>query len=89
MGWNLVDRRARLPAASERTIWVDGEPREVGPVDVRAPTYPASASLRFTEWSAREENRNLLLMRSRYRQPFGTFSGDAARRPASWPRATA
>jgi hypothetical protein len=32
--------------------------------------------VRFSEWSAREENLNLLLFRSRYRQPFGTFSGE-------------
>ncbi len=32
-------------------------------------------SLEFTEWAAREEDMNVLLMRSRYRQPFGTFTG--------------
>ena len=31
--------------------------------------------LRFEEWSAREDHTNLLLFRSDYRQPFGTFSG--------------
>ena len=39
------------------------------------PTCRRSGGLRFSEWSAREENRNLLLLRSRYRQPFGTFAG--------------
>ena len=32
--------------------------------------------LRFTEWSAREDHTNLLLFRSDYRQPFGTFEGE-------------
>jgi hypothetical protein len=32
--------------------------------------------LRFSEWSAREEHVNLVLFRSDYRQPFGSFSGE-------------
>jgi hypothetical protein len=31
--------------------------------------------LDFREWSARESNRNLVVLRNRYRQPFGEFSG--------------
>ena len=31
--------------------------------------------LDFREWSARESNRNLVVMRNRYRQPFGEFTG--------------
>jgi hypothetical protein len=34
------------------------------------------AGLDFTPWSERRENRNLLVARSRYRQPFGNFSGE-------------
>ena len=60
-------------------MWVDGEPSEVGPVafapDLSQVTFAEGGSLEFTEWAAREEDMNLLLMRSRYRQPFGTFSG--------------
>ena len=36
----------------------------------------AVGELRFEEWSAREDHTNLLLFRSDYRQPFGTFSGE-------------
>ena len=32
--------------------------------------------LAFHEWSAREERMNMLLLRSTYRQPFGTFEGE-------------
>ena len=39
--------------------------------------------------ASRERRENLLLVRSSYRQPFGTFSGDAARRGRDSPRATA
>ena len=79
MSWNLVAGVHDAPADSERTVWVDGEPAEVGPVtfapDLSQVTFAEGGSLEFTEWAAREEDMNLLLMRSRYRQPFGTFSG--------------
>ena len=73
-GWNLVAGVHDSPQHSERTIWIDGEPREAGPVAFE-PDLSRVGDLRFSEWSAREENRNLMLLRSRYRQPFGTFSG--------------
>jgi hypothetical protein len=79
VSWNLVAGVHDAPTESERTVWVDGVPAEVGPVafspDLSQVTFAEGGSLEFTEWAAREENRNLLLMRSRYRQPFGTFSG--------------
>jgi hypothetical protein len=74
VAWNLVDGVHDAPRASERTVWLDGEPHEVEPVAF-ADDLSAVGELRFTEWSAREEHRNLLLMRSHYRQPFGSFSG--------------
>lgn len=75
VGWNLVDGIHDAPQRSERTVWVDGEPREVGQVGF-APDLSAVAGLRFTEWSAREDNTNLLWLRSVYRQPFGAFAGE-------------
>jgi hypothetical protein len=79
VSWNLVAGVHDAPTDSERTVWVDGEPAEVGPVafapDLSQVTFAEGGSLEFTEWAAREEDMNLLLMRSRYRQPFGTFSG--------------
>lgn len=79
VSWNLVAGVHDAPVDSERTVWVDGEPAEVGPVafapDLSQVTFAEGGSLQFTEWAAREEDRNMLLMRSRYRQPFGTFSG--------------
>jgi Protein of unknown function (DUF2804) len=74
VAWNLVDGVHDDPRASERTVWVDGEPHEVGPV-VFAPDLSAVGELRFDEWVAREDRTNALLLRSSYRQPFGTFSG--------------
>lgn len=74
VGWNLVAGIHDAPDASERTVWVDGDPHEVGPVAF-APDLSAVAGLRFGEWSAREDHTNLLLLRSHYRQPFGSFAG--------------
>lgn len=59
---------------SERTVWIDGEPGEVGPVRF-APDLSAVGGLRFAAEAQRSRRENLGLVRSRYRQPFGTFSG--------------
>jgi hypothetical protein len=72
--WNLVTGVHDAVEASERTVWIEGEPREVGPVEF-APDLSRVAGLAFTEWSAREDNTNALLLKTKYRQPFGTFKG--------------
>src|SRR5919106_111921 len=63
------------PAASERTLWVDGEPREVDPQPFAA-DLSSVGGLRFTQWCEREDHTNLWLFRSDYRQPFGAFAGE-------------
>jgi hypothetical protein len=79
VAWNLVTGVHDSPQHSERTLWVDGESQELGPLafapDLSGVTFQEGGSLDFTEWSAREEHTNLLLMRSDYRQPFGAFAG--------------
>jgi hypothetical protein len=74
VAWNLVTGVHDALEASERSVWIEGEPREVGPVEF-APDLSRVGELAFTEWGAREDDTNALLLRSRYRQPFGTFSG--------------
>jgi hypothetical protein len=76
VGWNLVNGVNDGPTASERTVWVDGEPAEVEPVPI-APDLSHAGDLVFHEWpdSARVDDTNALVFRSRYRQPFGSFSG--------------
>ena len=74
VAWNLVDGVHDAPGASERTVWVEGEPHEVAPLDF-APDLSRVGELDFRQWSAREANMNLIVMRNRYRQPFGEFSG--------------
>ena len=79
VAWNLVTGIHDASHDSERTLWVDGVPQELGPVafapDLSSVTFQEGGGLDFTEWSAREEHMNMLLMRSDYRQPFGTFKG--------------
>ena len=79
VAWNLVTGIHDAPRDSERTLWIDGAPQELGPVtfadDLSSVAFREGGALGFSEWSAREEHMNLLVMRSDYRQPFGTFSG--------------
>ena len=74
VAWNLVDGVHDAAENSERTVWIDGEPREVPPQEFAA-DLSRVGELDFREWSAREARVNLGLMRNRYRQPFGEFSG--------------
>jgi hypothetical protein len=79
VGWNLVTGVNDAPVGSERCVWIDGEPREVGPVrfadDLSRVSFSEGGGLDFVAWGAREDQTNLLLLRSSYRQPFGTFAG--------------
>jgi hypothetical protein len=56
-------------------VWVDGEPHEVGPVEF-APGLAAVGDMRFSAEAVRSQRENLLVMRSDYEQPFGSFSGE-------------
>ncbi len=79
VGWNLVAGVHDTDGASERTLWIDGEPRELGrnsfAEDLSSVSFAEGGRLDFADWSAREDHTNLLAFRSDYRQPFGTFSG--------------
>ena len=79
LAWNLVAGINDPPRGSERTVWVDGVPVEVGPAtfadDLSAVRTDDGADLRFAAEAVRERRENLLLVRSAYRQPFGTFAG--------------
>jgi hypothetical protein len=74
LAWNLVVGVNDPPAGSERTVWVGGEAVEPGPVTFAA-DLSTVGDLRFRPEAVREATTNLLLVRSHYRQPFGTFSG--------------
>ncbi|MDO8209439.1 DUF2804 family protein [Conexibacter sp. CPCC 206217] len=77
--WNLVEGINDPLTGSERTVWLDGEPRETAPArfapDLSGVSTDDGATLRFAAEAVREREENMLLVRSSYRQPFGTFSG--------------
>lgn len=79
VAWNLVTGIHDDPRASERTVWTEGQPTEVGPVrfedDLSGIDFQTGERLDFREWSAREDRTNAILLRTTYRQPFGEFSG--------------
>ena len=79
IGWNLVAGVNDEPSGSERCIWTDGVPSEPGPVtfapDLSSVSFSEGGGLSFTSWGAREDRTNYLVIRSEYRQPFGTFTG--------------
>jgi hypothetical protein len=74
VAWNLVDGIHDGPRASERTVWEDGAPREVGPVSFAA-DLGAVGGLRFTAEARRARRDRMVLLESDYEQPFGTFAG--------------
>lgn len=75
VAWNLVTGVNDPPRGSERTVWIDGEPLETPPC-VFAADLSSVDGLRFTAEAVRESRQNRLLLRSFYRQPFGTFDGE-------------
>ena len=75
VAWNLVDGVHDAPEASERTVWVEGSPHEVGPVEFAA-DLSTVGGLRFRAWCAREDHTRRGPFRSDYVQPFGSFAGE-------------
>jgi hypothetical protein len=79
VAWNLVTGINDPPSGSERAVWVDGAPREVGPVqfadDLSSIAFSEGGALRFAAEATRERHDDLVLLRSDYVQPFGVFEG--------------
>jgi hypothetical protein len=74
LAWNLVEGIHDSATNSERTLWVDGVPSELPPTAIAA-DLSAAGALSFRAEATRERSENRILVRSRYRQPFGRFSG--------------
>jgi len=70
--WNLVEG-LHDGSPSERTVWVDGEPHEVGPQPFDG--LARVGDLEFTATATRAKRENYLVIASDYEQPFGTFTG--------------
>lgn len=79
VAWNLVTGLHDTDGASERTVWVDGEPREVGPVrfaGLESVAFAEGGELRFRAEATRTRRDDLKVFVSAYEQPFGTFAGE-------------
>jgi Domain of unknown function (DUF2804), C-terminal len=79
LAWNLVSGVNDPPTGSERAVWVGGVPHEVGPVrfaaDLTSIGGEDGSLLSFEAEAERSRRENLVLVRSYYRAPFGSFSG--------------
>jgi hypothetical protein len=78
VAWNLVTGINDPPQGSERAIWIDGAPNE--PAPVRFPpadeiAFEGGGALRFAAESEHTHDDNYLVIRSRYRHRFGSFTG--------------
>jgi hypothetical protein len=81
LAWNLVDGVHDGPTGSERAIWIDGVPYEPPPVAFDAElrevrSADGALALRCAHEAVRKRDDNLILVRSTYEQPFGTFTGE-------------
>ncbi|WP_037577816.1 DUF2804 family protein [Phaeacidiphilus oryzae] len=76
--WNLVSGIHDARSASERTVWVDGEAREVPAVEFSGDLTTVTGGgteLRFTAEAERARRDRLVVVDSAYRQPFGGYRG--------------
>jgi len=79
LAWNLVSGVNDPQSGSERAVWVAGEPHEASPVafaeNLSKITCEDGSQLEFHAEAERSHRENLLIVKSDYRAPFGTFSG--------------
>ena len=79
VAFNAITGLFDTPTQSERTVWVDGNAREVGPNtfadDLSTVSFTEGGTLRFQPEALIEHHDNLLLVRSDYFHWFGTYTG--------------
>jgi hypothetical protein len=79
VAWNLVSGVNDPPSGSERAVWIDGQPREAPAVqfseDLKRIACADGSTLRFHAEAERSHDANMIVVKSRYRAPFGAFSG--------------
>lgn len=79
LAFNLVEGVNDPLTGSERAVWVQGVPHEAPPVsfasDLTEIRAQDGSKLRFAPEAQRRRRENMLLVRSDYQAPFGTFSG--------------
>lgn len=80
LAFNLVQGVNDPPTGSERAVWVGSVPHETPTVefatDLTGISCADGSRLRFTAEAQRARREDLLLLRSDYEAPFGTFEGE-------------
>jgi hypothetical protein len=79
LAWNLVSGVNDPASGSERAVWLDGVAAEAPPVEfsesLRRVRCSDGSELHFHPEAERRHSQNLLIVKSEYRAPFGSFSG--------------
>ncbi|MEP6921052.1 MAG: DUF2804 family protein [bacterium] len=79
IAFNAITGLFDTQTQSERTIWIDGETQEIGPVsfaaDLSTVSFAEGSTLNFVREALIEHHDNFLLVRSDYFHWFGTYSG--------------
>lgn len=79
VAFNAITGLFDTPRQSERTIWIEGDAREVGPNtfadDLSTLSFAEGGTLRFQPEALIETHENFLVVRSDYLHWFGTYSG--------------
>jgi hypothetical protein len=79
LAWNLVSGVNDPPSGSERAVWVGGVASEAPAVEFSESLLRVrcadGSTLRFHPEAERSHDQNLLIVKSEYRAPFGSFSG--------------
>lgn len=79
VAFNAITGLFDTPANSERTTWIEGDAREIGPntfsEDLLTVGFAEGGTLRFKREALLEHHDNFLVIRSDYFHWFGTYSG--------------
>ncbi|MCA1715901.1 MAG: DUF2804 domain-containing protein [Actinobacteria bacterium] len=79
VAFNAITGLFDTPAHSERTIWIDGDAQETGPVtfsdDLSTVSFAEGGTLHFQPEALIEYHDNFLLVRSYYFHWFGVYTG--------------
>ncbi len=79
VAFNAINGLFDTPTNSERTIWIDGEAREIAPVtfseDLSHVSFAEGGTLSFRPEALIEHHDNFLVVRSDYYHWFGTYTG--------------
>jgi Protein of unknown function (DUF2804) len=79
VAWNVIVGLFDTPQQSERTVWIDGVPSEIGPVrfseDLRSVSFSEGGEIRFQQEANIRKRVGLFLVKSRYDHAFGPWEG--------------